>query len=765
MKFNFFLFFSHSIVFPLFSQDFPIQATTQHAGGTYSIYRNAFTDNVTISTMRKSVIWVEGFEIITPISISQNYGILNSIEPNTFGPSLASQIHSAGYDIVILNFNNASDQIQRNARVLKDLIVAINAGKTNSDPLVIIGYSMGGLVARYALVDMENQNIDHKTRLYISYDAPHKGAHVPASVQSLALTFNSTTWRTLFPKLATLLDRFNSPAAQQMLKYRVTSPTVSQTFPVSPSHSAFLNELNSLNTNGGFPRNCQSVALSLGNWSGIPQRANFDADGDGKNDYQYSGFPAVYINFPQDSYSGPQSIWNLNLCQAVGAFSFQSFLSTASAVSYPYYASRPNYLSLGNFDYVTYWYRNSTGTALLPAGAWSTINNYANNAEAIDFAPGSLSDTYDQVVTTLNSQIDCSFAYYKNSTFVPTVSALAFNTNDLFYKIGDDVSRLAKTPFADIFASCDDNRSHSDVSTIATNPRVVQWVMSKINNQATQQCYCNSSAVITGASPFCSSGTFSLQNLIPNTPVSWFSSNPSGLSINSSTGAAMRLNNFNGPATITTTIGGACGSINVTKSIIVGTGVADPLIEQKIIVCPTPYAYSIMGNVTQSPDITATYKWYIGTAARTNFVLKATTTSNSATVPGDAIDNLYHTLRIDIVNSCGAVSTALPEGRFLATCGNGGQLRVFPNPSSNQLSLQFVSSDAELSATDDESIELRDQMDFEATLFSPIGILVKSGRSVQGNLTFDTSGLLEGLYVLWVNKNGEIITKQIWVKH
>lgn len=247
----------------VFCQNFPIPATANHSGGTYSIYRSAFNNSITIQTARKLVIWVEGFELSGPVSIADNYNIMNQ-------GSLAANIHAAGYDIAILNFNDASDQIQRNARVLKDLIIAINNGKSNSDQHVIIGYSMGGLVTRYALVEMENQSIVHQTRLYISYDTPHKGAHVPASVQSLALTFDSPTFRTAFPDLAVLLDRFKSPAALQMLKFRVTSPTVSQTLPVSPTHTAFFNELNTLNTNRGFPRNCQSVGLSLGNWGGIP---------------------------------------------------------------------------------------------------------------------------------------------------------------------------------------------------------------------------------------------------------------------------------------------------------------------------------------------------------------------------------------------------------------------------------------------------------------------------------------------------------------
>jgi len=224
---------------------------------------------------------------------------------------------------------------------------------------------------------------------------------------------------------------------------------------------------------------------------------------------------------------------------------------------------------LGNFDYTTYWYRNSTGTSVLPAGAWSTINNYANSAEAIDFAPGSLSDTYNQVVSTLNSQINCSFAYYSNSTFVPTVSALAFNTTDLFYKIGDDPNRLTKTPFSDIYATCGENSSHSN--SIATNSNVLQWVMSKINGQTNQPCYCSSSATINDLNRICSTGTYTLQNLVGSPSVTWASSNPSGLAINSQTGFATRQNNFNGQVTITATIVGACWNNVLTRVVNVGS--------------------------------------------------------------------------------------------------------------------------------------------------------------------------------------------------
>lgn len=758
-----------------FCQNFPVPATSSHSGGTYSIYRSAFNNSVTIQTARKLVIWVEGFEVSGAVSIEDNYNILNQ-------GSLAANIHAAGYDIAVLNFNNASDQIQRNARVLKDLIVSVNLGKSNTDPLVIIGYSMGGLVARYALVEMENQNIAHQTRLYISYDTPHKGAHVPASVQSLALTFDSPTFRLAFPDLAILLDRFKSPAALQMLKYRVTSPNASQTLHVSPSHISFMNELDNLNANGGFPTTCQSVALSLGSWSGVPQRANFDADGDGANDFQYSGFPSVFINFPQSAYSGPQAIWQLNGCQAVAAFSFQSFLSTSSALNYPYLSSRSGYLGLGSTDFATFLYRNSTNTTLLPLGSFSTIVNY-NNAEPIDFAPGSLSNTYQQVVNTLNSQINCSFAYYNNSTFVPTVSALAFNSNDLFYKIGDDVNRLSGSRFADMFAFCGDNRSHTNF--IATNSLLVQWVMSKINNQVTAPCYCGTSSLITGPSLLCSTATpYNIQNLPTNATVNWSSSNPSGLSINPTTGVATRVNNYNGPATITASVNGGCGAVtlppfnvwvgnppaNNTTLIWIGTRGVNPvatspgasyIVEVDQVATATSYTWSLPPGtliLNGGPSTTAFPSIYITTPT-------ASGTYSISCRANNACGSSF-TRNLTINNGTSGGGNNCPPG-FTPPCRPGGPapLRVFPNPSSTQLTVSFTNEGANTSSLMNPSQAEDADSDFDAKLYYPFGELARSGKSKQGNLTFDILSLPDGLYVLKVSKSGEVITRQIAIKH
>lgn len=752
LSFVLFIFFIQTV----YSQNISIPSTTQHSGGTYSIYRSAFDNTITINNIRKPLIWVEGFEIDQPVSIAQNYSLISN-------GGLASQLHAQGYDIVVLNYNDPKDYIQRNARLLEELIQNINNGKPNNEQIVVMGYSMGGLVSRYALVEMENNNIDHKTRLYISYDAPHKGAHIPVSIQTLALTFNGTTWRTMFPELADLIDTFNSPAATQMLKYRVTGATgPNQNIPVSTTHTAFMNEINSLNSNRGFPVNCQSVALSLGSWSGIPQRANFDSDGVGGNDFQYSGFPAVYINFPQDQYNGPTAVWNLNLCQAVAGVAFQSFLSTAVAQGYPYLSSRYSYQGLQNDNFATYWYRNSTGTPLLPLGAWSNVYAYSNDGEPMDFAPGSQTNAYQLVVQTLNSQINCSFAYYNNSTFVPTVSALAYNSTDLFTHIGDDAERLNKTPFTDIFAFCGENRSHTN--GINSSAQLVSWLMNKVNGSAITPCYCATNLSLSGPDIVCQSGSaFNLGNVPAGASVTWQATPSSLFPTSSGTGTSPNISASNSPSggvgTITFTVATSCNSTTISKTVWVGNPLM-PSVTGSTLVTAGSLEYYSTAPYPNDPSFSeqkinpSGYEWtFPWTPTNAGWQCYSCNLQSTGITPG----SLSTQISLRTQNACGFSPARIYEVFVQQTdCPPGGceePFIVYPNPTSEELSIAINGTENKVGTSD---VVLRDSN----------GTAVYSGRT-SGNeqLKLPVKNLKEGTYYLTVTYKGETKQRKILVQH
>ena len=144
---------------------------------------------------------------------------------NYGGQNLADELRDLGYDIVILNAPNyitdgyeisgGGDFIQRNAMVLIALIQEINAQKVGNEELVVLGPSMGGLISRYALAYMEQEELEHETRLFLSFDSPHRGANIPISLQYLINYFAVVGGDPIAQ--ATVDFVLNSPAAKQML--------------------------------------------------------------------------------------------------------------------------------------------------------------------------------------------------------------------------------------------------------------------------------------------------------------------------------------------------------------------------------------------------------------------------------------------------------------------------------------------------------------------------------------------------------------------
>ncbi|RLD24825.1 MAG: hypothetical protein DRI70_07875, partial [Bacteroidetes bacterium] len=189
--------------------------------GEYEI----FLDNVD-GVLDNPIIVLDGFDPGDNRDIS---GLYNSL---TFdGDNLADILRDEGFDIVILNapqyttngkdIDGGSDYIQRNAMVLIEMIDFLNTQKVGDEELVVLGPSMGGLIARYALSFMEQNGLEHQTRLYISFDSPHRGANIPVSLQYL---INYLAESLGDPDAQAIVDFvLNSPAAKEMLIDHLTA--------------------------------------------------------------------------------------------------------------------------------------------------------------------------------------------------------------------------------------------------------------------------------------------------------------------------------------------------------------------------------------------------------------------------------------------------------------------------------------------------------------------------------------------------------------
>ncbi len=234
----------------------------------------------------KPIFLLDGFDPGDSRNIPGIYSLLNY---GTSGQNLGDIVRAQGYDVIILNFptytrtgtttvvDGGVDYIQRNAMLLVELMNQVNAQKQGTAQNVVIGPSMGGLIARYALRYMEQNSLTHDARLYISFDSPHLGANVPIGFQHL---FNymgfgpigDTTMQSIVNGM------LKSPAAREMLidqfegHLQSGSTTQFMTTPTSallptgcPNfRSVFQNELNTM----GFPTTTRNVAIVNGAGNG-----------------------------------------------------------------------------------------------------------------------------------------------------------------------------------------------------------------------------------------------------------------------------------------------------------------------------------------------------------------------------------------------------------------------------------------------------------------------------------------------------------------
>jgi hypothetical protein len=164
--------------------------------------------------LRKPVIFVEGIDFSPGGSINPDYEPGDAAYRTQYGafgwdvfttgvgrskgsdysefslyPAFFQQLHEEGYDLILLDFTDGATFIQKNAEVLKTLIRMVNDHKEAhgvTEPNIVIGASMGGLVARYALASMEQDGENHCAGTFVSFDAPQKGAHLPMGVQAAA---------------------------------------------------------------------------------------------------------------------------------------------------------------------------------------------------------------------------------------------------------------------------------------------------------------------------------------------------------------------------------------------------------------------------------------------------------------------------------------------------------------------------------------------------------------------------------------------------
>lgn len=287
-----------------------IPFTSSYRGADLTIRR--MPANMASGNITRPLVIVEGFDtghITDPADEDGDTG-LQSFDRSIITAFAGNQLNNLltgttqQYDIIYVDWIKGTGDMIENSAILKQVIEWINNEKTGSESNVVLGQSMGGVIARYTLAkwEQDDANFDqnnpqatspHNVRLFIAHDSPMQGANTPLSIQHfsrhmklqyvqsplalatgeviLPIAFNLTDTVSDFINLLganTTVDPYVSPLANLSLN---DTPAARQlhywsldTWSHSQTQSFYNNWQNELNSKG-YPIASRNVAISNGN--------------------------------------------------------------------------------------------------------------------------------------------------------------------------------------------------------------------------------------------------------------------------------------------------------------------------------------------------------------------------------------------------------------------------------------------------------------------------------------------------------------------
>ena len=282
------------------------------------------------------------------------------------------------------------------------------------------------------------------------------------------------------------------------------------------------------------------------------------------------------------------------------------------------------------------------------------------------------------------------------------------------------------------------------------------------------------SVPINGPSVVCATAAFALQTQPVSAVVSWSTSNSSGLSINPTTGLATRQNNFNGLVTITASVTGGCGSVNVTR--VVNVGNYTPMGISSVNSNCSGSTFNVL-NTSLSGICTANSPIYfafnITDPNYSNFVYTPVSVPAGATWSGGGgsltmtvytpptSGSRSATIALSANGPCGAYNQ-----NFTSTAVNiygGFRYATFPNPTSKTLTIEQIPIEV-----NGETVSFSNESSAEPgyyRLYDFNNSKVVLEGALAGKTDVDVSKLKKGKYILKIQiERNEVETHQVIVE-
>jgi hypothetical protein len=684
------------------------------------------------------------------------------------------------YDIIYVDWKNGTDYLQRNGLLLETIIRWVN---NNKEPLpgggfadnVVLGQSMGGVIGRWALRDMEIKGQQHHTRMFVSMDAPQQGANVPVAYQHLARHAKKLYLQTgITAGVIEVIQFFsnglspyrtvnlaNRPAARQMLINFITDDGNID----NSIHDSWQNELRTM----GYPsqNSIRNIAVSDGAECGTTQLFLPGAEIlniNGKASTRFLGDILGTVAFPLAGALLGQPGFFLGILPGKNEIKYEFIANAQPATG----VSQRIYRGKISFTKKILWVipvtvtiterNNNSNTSLLPTDYYGGGEiNTGVNVNDINFQNALV-------------RFNLTFSHIPTFCFVPTPSALDIGFNNVALTNTDYLARyIGATPpappknpafvnFVTAFNGQKRNEQHISFST-----RNGDWLAQELiqttnppNNPPIYNCsaFCEN-GLITGAGSVCTSQTYTAP-LAPNTSYFWSVSNPNLVGPLNPVGNSLQLirnGMASGTITLTVQIFGSCGITTLTRQVIIGN--PDPP-------AGTTYVTSNYYYTSQT-QITTPLFWFMP-SGQTGYVTYyisdvnvtpqswLTISGNPPTISADK-RTLYFTIntgqtasyQMTAVGPCGMFTK-----NFGATVMQGGGFLIAPspNPASENLKIRITDESPEIKALGRGERIVMSMYKFNNN------ILMKEWqfKNDKNEFSLNVSDLKSGQYILVVSK-------------
>ncbi len=684
--------------------------------------------------LNKPLIWIEGFDpgsflfptnpranqsfrkLLDDVNNStQGFADVLMIEPGGGTPvkSLSDRLQEAGFDVIYVDFVDGTDYIQNNAYAVQEVIRFVNNNKVafngTMQQNVVVGTSMGGLIGRWALRDLEQRAITHDTRLFVAFDSPHQGANVPLAFQTTVghlsnvhLSFGlagfygsagSTYLGQLVPILGRASELADRPAVKQMLINSVFQTPVPPFGFISSSirHTNFQQELDTK----GYPQNCRNIVIANGS--------------ECAQDQGYAPLTS-YLSY-HDKFSLPAwANWAMHLGAGLGFVTNypQFFLLIVPSFSSHILVdfdvkALPNQGSDKIYDGQVRIQRKVLGIINMNINITHEQAFASPSMLPIDSGPGSfldLAESAGAVTGGSGTLFGISMARV-NFAFIPTYSALDVGSGTATITLADlnaqynpvaPPTGTKSIPAANWITGIRKQGAANNESHVAFTPRNTRWLWTEISGSVAPASSCGiwcsgpGGASLVGPATICSgtSTPFVLSN-VPSTVFSQsFSFNSSLLTSTGSTANSITLKqngSAQGNTTVSANLQSDCGTFTVSAS------------QSRVGVHPNsdypvngPNTICVGGtkqfNTTLFNNESVTYDWFADGAASEG----SGEFSYQFEAHGDF--NGSATVGVVVSNACGPGTASWKFVTVGSSCGS--RIASYPNPANETLHIGLI---------------------------------------------------------------------------